>query len=365
MRAPRTTDDQLRRLRSAAQLLHRPKRLSALELVRHLAGVQAQVVSAATLALRARAEGVTRADVDRARLEERSLLLTWAMRGTLHLVAAEDAGWLVPRLLERVVPNAYRRLAREGMPADQPEVALKLIQRTLDQEGPLSRRELAARLEARGIETRGQVMPHLLWLAAARGAVCHGPERGGEQCFVLTRDWLGPLRPREREAGLAELAVRYLRAHQPALPEDLASWSGIRLGEARQAWRSIEDRLASVETPSGTLWRLRSRAETAPAGLLRLVPAFDEYLLGWKDRGLLASAESWSQVNRGGGWLHPVVLVDGRVTATWRAVNAAGGLRIEIRELTALPPESAAQLQAEVEEVREFLASPAPLPGSA
>src|ERR1700674_5114833 len=175
------TDDEVAHLRLAAQALHRPGRLSAAELVRHLAGVQAQVLSAASLALGARSRSLNAADVAAARLEDRSIVHCWAMRGTLHLVAAEDHGWIVPLTVEPGRANAHRRLRQEGMPPEQPERALRLIERMLEREGPLTRAEVGERLRGEDIHTAGQALAHLLWRAAATGRLSLGPQRGGLQ----------------------------------------------------------------------------------------------------------------------------------------------------------------------------------------
>jgi winged helix DNA-binding protein len=347
--------DDVRRLRSAAQHLHRPHRRSAADLVGHLTGVQAQVFTAAGLALRARTEGLTRAAVARARLRDRSIVLTWAMRGTLHLISAEDYGWLHPLVIERGIANAYRRLGQLGVLEGQPERAVALISRMLDREGPLVRSEIAERLARQGIVTEGQAIAHLMWLAGARGVVCYGPDRGNEQCFVLVSDWIGEPKPRERETALVELAVRYLRAHGPAEPADLASWSGIGLGDAKRAWQLVEGRIAAYETSRGQLWTLRGQTEEAPRGLVRLLPAFDEYLLGWKDRAFLAPPEQWRKINRGGGWLHPVVLSDGRAVATWSSERAAGALRIRIAPFSANASMSRRAVAAEARVIGSFL----------
>src|SRR5439155_8158306 len=227
-RAAILRDEDVRRARTAAQLLHRPGRRSVADLVSHLTGVQAQVLPAASLALRARRAGLTAAAVDRARNGERSIVLCWAMRGTLHLIAADDHAWLVPLVIERRIANAHRRLRQEGMSGDQPEKAGRAIERMLDREGPLARAEIAERLRRHGIRTEGQAIAHLVWLAAAEGTICYGPDHDGERCFVLVRDWLGRAATTvEPESALAELVVRHLRAHAPAEPADLAAWSGI------------------------------------------------------------------------------------------------------------------------------------------
>ena len=296
--------------------------------------MQAQVLPAAGLALRARSEGLTQGRVDRARLRDRSIVLTWAMRGTLHLIAAEDLGWLVPLTTEPRLANAHRRLAQEGVPAGEWDRAVATIQRLVE-DGPRTRSEIAAGLRRRRVRTDGQAIAHLLWLASSRGVICHGPDRDGRPCFVLVRDWLDARDAMDPGAAPAELAVRYLRAHGPATPEDLAFWSGLRMRDARRGWAAIGDRLEEVPTARGPRWSLRDQRQRARRGLVRLLPAFDEYLLGWRDRALVASAAAWKAINRGGGWLHPVVLHDGRAVATWTRTRDA---EIQVRPFGKLSP---------------------------
>jgi len=343
--------DRLRRLRVAAQLLHRPRRMAPSDAVRHLVGVQAQVLPAASLALRARALGLTPEAVERARLEERSIVLTWAMRGTLNLITPEDYGRFVPLVTEPRIPNAFRRLKEEGVDPDQAEKAVGLIERALERGGPLIRRQLADRLSRQGIRTEGQAIAHLVWLAASQRGICFGPDKDGDRSLVLARDWLGTTEPAEPERALRDLAVRYLAAHGPAGPEDLVAWSGLRLRDARAAWRAIADRLVDVDAPGGRLWTLRSAKEARP-GVVRLLPAFDEFLLGWKDRGFAVQAQHWKRINAGGGWLHPVVLADGRAVGTWKADRPGG---VEIAPFARLSSPVRKAVEAEVEEVTAFL----------
>jgi len=350
------TDDEVRLRRTAAQHLHRPRRRSAVDLVRHLTGIQAQSLPAARLAFPARTDGLTADRVDRARVRDRSIVHTWAMRGTLYLIAAEDYGWLGRLVIEPRIPNAFRRLEQEGVPSDQPAKAVRLIRRMLGREGPLTRPEIAERLRSGGIRTKGQALVHLLWLATAKGVICRGPERGRDQCFVLVRDWIGEPEPMERDMALAELAVRFLRAHGPATPVDLAMWSGIRVGDARRAWAGIGDRLLEVETGRGAMWSLRRSAAEAPAGVVRLIPWWDEYLLGWKDRDLVAPPAQWRKINRdGGGWLNPTILADGRAVGMWDTKPTPGALQLDVEPFSPFSPMVRRGIQREALHLSDFL----------
>jgi hypothetical protein len=143
-----------------------------------------------------------------------------------------------------------------------------------------------------------------------------GPDRDGRPTYVHSGDWIGPdARPGPTPAGgwVAELAVRYLRAHAPAGPDDLAAWSGLPVTDCRAAFAAIGDRLRQV--PDTPLWTLRSM----PRGTVGtvLLPGFDEYLLGWRDRGFALESRHTRVVIPGGGIIKPAVVVDGRVVGTW------------------------------------------------
>ena len=352
------TDEGIRRRRVAAQLLHRPRRLPAVDLVRHLLGVQAQDLPAARLAFRARIEGITPARVDRARFRDRSIVLTWAMRGTLHLVTWDDVLWLVPLTCAPRVANAHRRLREEGFDLAELRPAVSRIRRMLARNGPMTRSEIGEELRSHGLRAEGQALVHLIWLEASGGNICFGPERDGKPTHALTRDMLGDRASRApvltRREALQEIAVRYLRAHGPAIPEDLAAWSGLRVTDARRAWRGIGERLVEVPTERGAMWSLRGAHPSEPEDVVRLLPAFDEFLLGWTQRDVTASPADWKRINRGGGWLHPVLLHDGRAIGTWRWPGRAR--TPEVRPFGRLPTRTRPAIETEIAEIERFRA---------
>jgi hypothetical protein len=252
----------------------------------------------------------------------------------LHLVRREDYGWLHALTAPTQAAASRRRLGQEGVPPAAAERAVELIEAALAREGPLTRTDLAERLAADGIRTEGQATPHLLRLAALRGVAVLGPVRDGVQAYALAREWLGSDLPVvDRDAALAELGVRYLAGHAPASPEDLAAWAGLPLGDARAAVAGADPDLPPP-------------AEPPP----RLLPPYDPYLLGWKDRSFMVSPEHARRVHPGGGVLRATATVDGLAVGTW---SLRGG-RVEIEPFAPLAPEHAAALEAEAADVERF-----------
>src|SRR4029077_11158986 len=139
------------------------------DVVERLLAVQGQDPRGARLAIRARTAGLTAADVDRALTEDRSLLITWLNRGTLHLVRSEDYPWLHALTTPPLLTSSARRLRQEGVEPDAAERGVETIEQALAEEGPLSRVELRERLDSAGVPTAGQALVHLLFLATLRG----------------------------------------------------------------------------------------------------------------------------------------------------------------------------------------------------
>ena len=363
------SDERVRLLRLRAQRLDpRPpgEAGGVARAVRDICGVQAQDAAAASLAVRARTVGLVAGDIERALVRERSVVRTWAMRYTLHLLAAEDLGWLLPLLGPVFARGSRRRRAALGLDEEATARGVALLRDVLADEGPLTRAEIAERLGARGLRLEGQAAPHLVGYAALQGVVCHGPERAGKPTYVLLDDWVarGPALPREE--ALAELARRYLAAYGPAWPEDLAAWSGLPLGEARAGWERIAGELLEVEVAGRPAWLPRDRAawpDEPPAGspVVRLAPSFDPYLLGYRGRELAVAPKHARRIHPGGGLLHPALLVDGRAAGTWRSKRRPGGLDVVVEPFDELAAEAREGLEAEVADVGRFLGVPAAL----
>lgn len=323
--------DAARRSRQRAQRLVDAPVAAPAEIVRALFGVQAQDRAAAFLALRARGAASAEA-VESALSGDRSIVRTWAMRGTLHLLAAEDLPTALAVFGPVFIARDARRMADLGLPPELAERSTQEAVAVLAEHGPLTRHELAHHLRARGIPVavEGQAAIHVVGRAALAGVLVECGTRGRDILYA-------PLDPRslpDRDAALAELARRHLAAHAPASMADFAAWTGLPAAGVRRGWEAAHGPAAGTFGGPPA-----SPSEPLPPGPVRLLPAFDEWLLGWASREGVVAAAHARAVAPGGGIIRPVAVADGRVVATWRldrrrrrvVVEPLGRLRREVR----------------------------------
>jgi hypothetical protein len=333
--------------RSAAQALSGPPLRDPVAVAERLLAVQGQDPRGFRLAVRARTGGLTARDVERALGEDRTLLVTWLNRGTLHLVRSEDYPWLQALTTPPLFTSGARRLRQEGVSEADAERALATVERSLADEGPLTRVQLRERIDAAGVCTNGQAMIHLLFLAALRGIVVRGPMAGKQHAYVLVREWLGESKPVDRELALAELARRYLAGHQPATDRDLAKWAGLPLRDARAGLESI---VPELDQGDDGLLRLAKHPRPAEIPPPRLLGAFDPILLGWTSREPILGPHEPRVVS--GGLFRPFVMAGGRAVAGWKWAKS----EVRIEPYERLPAEHAAALKADAADVARFLA---------
>jgi hypothetical protein len=298
--------------------------------------------------VRARTEGLTAADVDRALTEDRSLLITWLNRGTLHLVRSEDYPWLQALTTPPLLTGNGTRLRQEGVDSGEAERAVKMIERALAEEGPMTRLQLRDRLADGGVRTAGQAFVHLVMLACLRGLAVRGPMVGREQAYVLVRDWLGEQPAVDRDSALAELGRRYLAGHAPASERDLAKWAGLPLRDARAALAAIASDLEDAGQGA-----VRLRGGTAGSTRMpppRLLGAFDPVLLGWSTRKEIAGDVESRIVS--GGVFRPFALVRGRAAAVWRWANGS----VALEPLDEVSEAASRALERDAADVARFLA---------
>jgi hypothetical protein len=340
--------DRLWGKRFSAQLLEGSPARSVVDVVERLLAVQAQDQLGFRLAIRARSAGLTVGDVDRALSIERSVLVTWVNRGTLHLIRARDYGWLHPLLTPPLFKTNARRLWQEGVSAADADRAVDLIVRAVTEDGPQTRQALGDRLASAGAPVAGQALVHVLTRASLLGHVVRGPMVDGEHAYVLVRDWLGH-EPSlaDRDVVLAQLARRYLVGHGPASDRDLAKWSGLPLRDCRRGLSFIGKELS--HRADGLFDLVDGRQDQIEPSQPRLLGPFEPLLLGWTSRQQILGDHGSLVTSH--GVFRPFAVVRRRAVATWRLVRRD----VVLEPFAPLGSDDRASLQADAADVKRFL----------
>lgn len=332
-----TTPHDVALLRVVAQRIAGPRPATAADVVRRLTAVQGQDLPGALLSVALRTAERTPADVVAA-LDTAEVVRSWPMRGTLHLVPAEDLHWLLDLLTPRVLAGAAARRAQLGITEAEIDRAGRLVVDALHGGHGLRRAGLLGALADGGVDIGGQRGYHLLAHLARTAVLCLGPVVDGEQCFVLVDEWIPAPRRPDPEQALGELADRFFRGHGPATVQDLARWAGLRASEARAGLAAALPGLSRLEVdgvehfldPQTPDLLAACRDEARGTFLL---PGFDEYVLGYGDRSAVLDPAFADRIVPGGnGMFRPTVVNDGRIVGTWRWTG-----RGAVRTVTATP----------------------------
>ncbi|MFP4440756.1 MAG: winged helix DNA-binding domain-containing protein [Chloroflexaceae bacterium] len=308
-------------------LLERAERRQMLDVVTNLGGVQAQLMSAAELSLWARVQDLTPAAVREALWETRTLVKTWAMRGTLHLLPTHAFPLYVAAFSTFRHYRRASRLKYHGLTNDELEALLAGVRATLSDTG-ITREQLADAIAERTATPKLRELLRSGWGAllkpsAFRGDLCFGPGQGQQVTFVQPTRWLGEQPEVAADAALPTLLRRYLTAYGPATPDEFARWSGLEAAVAKRLFRESGDELTAVRVADWSAWALTATLESLQnlqpsSGCIRLLPHFDVYTIAVARHSqyLLPPAQR-KRVYRAQGWISPVVLVDGRIAGVW------------------------------------------------
>jgi Winged helix DNA-binding domain len=329
------------------QLDERAPAKAMLDVTARIAGLHAQVMSSAELTLWARLDGLEPDTVRRALWEDRTLVKTWAMRGTLHLLpAAELPLWQAAR--------STTRLWEKGVWLRAFGVTRKELARLLDAVGEaldgrmLTREELAAEVaKLTGSPKLGDKLREswgaLLKPAAALGLLCFAPNQGQQVRFTRPDTWLGGWKEHDPDEALLEVFRRFLAASGPVTREDVARWWGVP--SAAQVQKRIEglgEEVTVVDVDGASAYLLAADlpglAGAAPSRSVRLLPAFDQYVItATRQAEHLTPGPFKARIYRPQGWLSPVLLVGGRMDGIWRQEAKGRRLKLTIEPFGKLP----------------------------
>jgi hypothetical protein len=352
--------DELRVLRMRAQCLApRLPRIALVDTVKAVCGVNAQLFSAMALSLQARIEGLTLEDIETSRVNDRMLVRTWCMRGTMHLLAADDIDWLLSAIAPAVIRGAWHWLEkRGGLERERAMTVLEEAYRVLKTKGPMTRRELMAVVAQRyGPEVKSAAAG-VVHLNGMLGRMCFGPNRGAEPTYVALDVWLGRKVKASAKPDHLKLVRRYLGGYGPAAPRDLAAWWNLPLTEAKEAWALLQEELIELDVEGQSVWQLASESSaltdnTRPGHTVRLLPAFDTYLLGYYDRDFAVPLKYQKRVFHGGE-IVPTILVDGCAAGTWRYEQQGKQIRIKATPFASFTSEVRDLIAEEANDVGRF-----------
>ncbi len=330
--------EQVLRWRMRRHHLAGDKAADPVAVARRVVGVHAQVAASAVTATELRTTTTTAKKIDYLLCEKRTLVRTWAARGTLHLLPADDFPLWVAAMSTRTRERTKSWLRYQGVTAAQMTDILAALPDVLGDD-PLTRTELAdAIIDATGHQELRDRLTHgfgtILKPAAFRGLLCSGPPRGRNVTFVAPRRWLGDWEPVETDAAIDRLAVDYLGAYGPATPEEFARWFDLTPALAKKSFARLD--LAAVDVDGTAMWlpgeHLAELTKTHRSGAVALLPAFDPYITGsTRQLEQIGAAGHKAAVSRPQGWISPTVVVDGWVRGVWEPEKG------EIRYFGTLP----------------------------
>jgi DNA glycosylase AlkZ-like len=344
-------------LRLQTQRISRPEGGTPVDVVRWFGALQAQDLAASLWAVGLRmGKAVTEADVERA-IADKSVIRSWPMRGTIHLMPAEDARWMVRLLAPRLDAKVAGNYRRAGLSDEIIRRAGDVIAATLAGQQCI-RAEIYAALNAAGIPTDGhngeQRGMHLLVHWARHGLICVTPRRGKQQTYALMDEWMPGGVELSGDEALAEIARRYFRSHGPAAIPDFAWWAGLTLTEARRAGAAIQGEFVQENIDGVEYWlnpgSSGGRARRAPRAFL--LPPFDEYTVAYADRSAVVDRDRLVAAGHGIG---ANLIIDGRLAATWRRTLKQDTVSIDVNPLRPLTRDEAELVPAAIDPYARFL----------
>lgn len=320
------------RLRMVNQAIIGKKFKKPEDVVRHMGAMQAQDYNAAVQAVALRLEKPDVSAVEKA-IDDGKIIRSWPMRRTIHLMVREDARWM----LDLTMPIALKPMKPRGeqiygLTEAVMAKAIKVVTAALKGDKALTRPQLYDALDKGGVATRTAPRPdlkfysvtgrglHILARLAHEQIICFGPRQGKQPTFVLLDEWVPRKgKPKTRDESLKELAIRYFTSHGPAQLQDLGWWSGLTQRELKRGIELAGKSLRSEDVEGKTCFMAAEQPKAVKDSEEHLLPAFDEFIIAYKDRDASLEKLHMQHINPGAnGMFAPIIIVDGQVVGTWR-----------------------------------------------
>lgn len=307
------------RLRLINQRINGEKFETPAEVVKWMGAMQAQDYPGALWSVGLRTKDATMVDVEKA-VSNKEIVRTWPMRGTLHFIPPDDIRWMLKLMTPRIITSAAARHRNLQLDDEIFARSRKILSKALEGGKILTRSEMCEVLERNGIATAGQRGIHIFWVLSQQGLLCYGPHSAKQPTFTLLDEWLPQTKELDREEALATLAKRYFISHGPATLQDFVWWTGLKISDAKIGMDLIKATLQKEIVEDKEYWMASNLPEIndiSPTAYL--LPGFDEYMLGYRDRSAaLEAIHSQKIVPGNNGMFLATIVIDGQIVGTWK-----------------------------------------------
>jgi hypothetical protein len=326
------------------------------ELVGWMGALQAQDFLGAKWSIALRLPAAKDADIEAA-IQNKTIVRSWGLRGTLHFMASQDIGWMLKLVAPRIVLLLDGQYRKRELDKSILLKSQKLLVGALRDSPPLTRSELKVVLEKGHIRTENMRINFILLKAALDGIICLGPRKGKEFTYVLLADWVPSQEKKTREESLAMLAKMYFRSHGPATIADLSWWSGLTIKDSKVALESMSPGLKQLSIQGRAYYmdytvsipKKNSRS-------IYLLPGFDEYLLGYSDRrAVMQDAHKKKIMGSGNGIFKATIVINGAIAGSWKRTFAKNGLVIAIDPFIPLDKSNTIRLEQAIKSFCNYL----------
>jgi hypothetical protein len=291
---------------------------TARELVNWMGAMQAQDFNQAKWAVGLRLPHLTEIQVEEA-FNRGEILRTHLMRPTWHFVSPDDIYWLLELTAKQIKSATKSRNRDLELTEDILKKSQEAIVKSLEGNRSLTREELGVQLNQSGIKTNDQRLPHILMEAEIDQMICSGPMNGKKQTYALLAERVPLKKTCSKDEALALLAKKYFASHGPATLPDFIWWSGLPVTDARKALEMNKTALTSETIGADTYWFTDSIGiPTSPPDSVYLLPAFDEYLISYKNRSAAIAADHHAKAISNNGVFRPVIVVNGQISGLWK-----------------------------------------------
>ena len=299
------------------------------DMVRWMTAVQAQDFLSSLWAIGIRVKNACESDIEDA-IANRSIVRTWLLRGTIHFVSSQDIRWILDLISPRIIASNANFLEKNlQLDSHIFQKSREVISKALEGGHTLQRKDLYNELKSADISISDMRGLHILHRLALEGVICFGPREGKQHTFTLLDEWIPKNNTMSREKALAELALRYFYSHGPSTLQDFRWWSGLTDADAHKGLDKNKSKLISEDINNKTYWFSNYNKDTDYSyPTSQLIPDFDEYIVGYKDRSHLVNGISNNKMELNEFIFNPTIILNGEIVGKWKRILKVGKVKI-------------------------------------